>query len=124
MSAPLPWKGRADEGGREFSPLEAAKVEAFVAGRRGYPLRTTLREIEAATQIQGRTIRAWLSALDGEKFVLAYDGDALWCAEHAEEAERYSWRLRAIIRTMTERLDRRERFAARLAAQQPGLFGR
>ena len=116
-----PWSGAAQSGSRDYEPADVERVlDAMPKGRQEA---MTLRTFAASLSMEGRTVRAILSARDGVDFLLAYDNDLVWDAETFEEAIPWTETLLARATTEMARVARRERFArAHLQRQQPELI--
>ncbi len=111
----LPRSGRAHgvhgNGSRSFDPDQRrAVVQALLAA--SGPL--SVEELADLTGVPGRSVRAIVSAADGESFVLGGDMRGGYVvAATLEDAERLSRRLGSQIREMARRLARRRGLARR-----------
>ena len=116
-----PWSGAAQSGSRDYEPADVERV--LDALPRGREAAMTLRTFTESLGMDGRTVRAILSARDGVDFLQAFDDDLMWDAEWLEDATAHTEKLRARAQTLMARVARRERYArTTLQRRQPRLI--
>lgn len=112
-------------GSREFSPDERARVlRELLSGRyTGASNVIPVAEFAAIGGLEGRTLRAILTDLDGTECLIAYTEDGFFLAEYAEEGESHTRILQARARTEFARAERRQAWAdAHLPRRQEMLI--
>jgi len=119
----MAWSGSIATGSREYDAHQRADVlKELLSGR--YAGRRNLVRVEDLAGIvglQGRTLRAILTDIDGRECVLGVDEGGIFVAECYEETKSWTRTLRARARSESERAVRRERLARTLPRRQ-GAF--
>ena len=118
-----PWSGLAQSGSRDYEPADVERV--LDALQRGLQGAMTMRTFSESLGMDGRQVRAILSARDGIDFLLAIDEGTglMWDAEWLEDATAHTEKLRARAQTLMARVARRERFGrTNLQRRQPRLI--
>jgi hypothetical protein len=117
------WSGGKDAGASVYHGDEYRRVVAYLA-EQDCPERARLvEELARLTRLESRTVRAIISDADGAIGVVAFtERNAVYLAQSAEEAERYTRKLEAQIATMASRVARRQRATIRLPRAQGRLF--
>lgn len=110
-------------GSRDYTPTEARRVRAALAARVGRPAMTTIADLSAELGIEGRTIRAVLSALDGEAFLLGGGNEGVYACAYADEGDDMTRRMEALASTIAKRVARRRAYEATLERRQERLVG-
>lgn len=117
------WSGAKDAGSRVPKPDQRIRVFEMIKALPPEGIRfLTLSE---RANVEGRTLRAILSAGDGVEFLLAYEGSGehltIRLAQYQEDAEvTTEWLLRPID-ARVQRGDRRRAMTALLPRRQPRL---
>lgn len=116
------WTGGEGAGSPTFKPAEKERVIRAMAGHIGRSHRTSQSRLAVEVDLDGRTVRAILSQIDGVIYVLVTPSNGeLYVAEWYEDAERTTRQLRSRARKMNERSDRRDLMAPDLPRRQ-GVF--
>lgn len=116
------WSGKKDSGERTYDAHQQQVVRRDILGHVGAVAATQIEAISQRTNVPARTTRAILSDMDGDGLVFAYTDDMMvFIAEWQEEAEGYTRKLAAQVRTMSDRLDARRRMQAKLPRRQLGM---
>lgn len=118
-----PWSGAAQSGSRDYEPADVERV--LDALPRGHDAAVTLRTFAESLGMDGRQVRAILSARDGIDLLVAIDEGTglMWDAEWIEDATAHTEKLRARAQTLMARVARRERYGrTRLDRRQPRLM--
>ena len=116
------WSGRKDQGSREFTPAEERLVVRTLLRYVGRENATSMKAMEAATGLQGRTLRSIISAHDGIDYVVHSTEAVLYVCEFADETERTTRRMWATANRIKARALRREEKAKELPRRQYRLF--
>lgn len=111
-------QGVHGDGGRQYTAAQARKVYTYLQSA---VCSLTVEEIADATGIDGRTVRDIVPAYDGVWYLLG-GNDGYQLCRFADDGDGLTRRLRRQIRTMTDRLERREQFAKTLPRQQNSFF--
>ena len=100
-------------GSRAYSTDESARVRReLLSGRYvGASNVIPVAEFAATVGIEGRTLRAILTDLDGVECVIAYVEDGMFVAEFAEETEGWTRVLQARARKEFARAEKRQAWA-------------
>jgi hypothetical protein len=107
-------QGIHGSGTREFTQADVERVRKALSR----DTHLTVAQLAGMTGCEGRTVRAVLSALDGEELLLAGGDDGYKIATSWDEAEPLTRRLDSQARKMAARVERRRRLAATLERKQ------
>ncbi len=117
------WSGSKDQGPRNYELAERERVLTTMATAQGEDKALAIDVIASLTGLEARTVRAILSEADGVAFVLAYtDDQRVYLAQWREEADRYTTKLEAQVRTMRDRMTRRSTLSSSLPYRQGRLI--
>ena len=86
----MTWTGASDAGSREYRPAMRAAVIAQLRHHVGRRNATTMNDLAIACRLNGRTLRAIISDIDGVEFVLALLDDDVYVAETADDTQQFT----------------------------------
>lgn len=117
------WTGGKDKGTRSYELYERQRILTSMKSAVGVDNAVSIDQLATENGLEARTVRAILSEADGVDFVLAYtDDQRVYAAEWREDAEGYSMKLESQVRTMRDRLARRQTKADQLPRRQGSIF--
>lgn len=105
-------------GSREYTPEQERRVLAAIQNHVGGHAAVTTAQFSNALGIDGRVVRAVLSAHDGVDLLVGGGDDGLYLCEYADESEAFTHRLIAGARQALARSDRRAAYAASMPRRQ------
>lgn len=115
-------QGVHGDGGRSYTAGQGRALSAVLQQHVGCRNATTVEALSDVTGVGGRAVRQFLSDYDGVWFLIGGGDDGYYVCEWADEAAAFSRRIRSQVKTMQDRLCRRESFGGTLPAMQHGLF--
>jgi len=127
------WTGGSNKGARVSTPQQVQRVAEYLRDECvGIDNAVHSETISVALSMEGRTLRAAISDLDGKilknrageemAFIIESGDHGYFLCEYADEADDGSRRLRAAAAKMLGRADRRERAAQLLPRIQSTLW--
>jgi len=114
-------QGVHGHGSNTFDAFELDRVRQFALTVLCNQVRT-VSAIAEALEMEGRTVRAALSWLDGREVLLGGHNDGYRVCTVADDGDRLTAALGSQVLQMSERLARRRAFARRLPRRQESLF--
>lgn len=115
-------QGIHGNGGRSYTAAQGRTLSERLKTHVGKANPTTVEQLSDATGVGGRAVRQFLSDYDGVWFLLGGGDDGYFICEFADEGSGFTHRIQSQVRTMQDRLSRRNGFAEGLPSMQFGLF--
>ena len=98
-------------GDREYDEHQAASVRLALEDRVGPARAVKVADLAERTGVDGRTVRAIVTDLDGVVFLIGGGDDGLFVCAFAEEGEPLTRRLSATEKALADRVHRRRLYA-------------